>query len=111
MDEAVKKAYRLTANKTRFYKLAKWWFPDICPMRQTSFVKYPRSRDYALDFRSGTYYHHLFLSVCCGRPLLGDQWHTYTEDGKKESGWETVPLKLEQLQELGMLEEVQIRAK
>lgn len=111
MAETVKKAYRLTANKTKFYKLAKWWFPDICPMRQTSFVKYTRSRDYALDFRSGIYYHHLFLSACCGRPLLGDQWHTYTEDGKKESGWETVPLKLEQLHELEMLEEVQICTK
>ena len=111
MDESGKKAYRLTANKSKFYGLAKWWYPDICPMRQTSFVKYPRSRDYALDFRSGTYYHHLFLSVCGGKPLLGDQWHTYNKDGEKESSWETVPLKLEQLHEFGMLEEIQICAK
>ena len=92
-----KKVYRLTVSKTKFYKLAKWWFPEICPMSQTSFAKYPRSREYTFDFRSGTYYHHLF------------QWHTYNKDGIKEFSWETIPLKLEQLHELGMLEEIQAK--
>lgn len=104
-----KKVYRLTVSKTKFYKLAKWWFPEICPMSQTSFVKYPRSREYTFDFRSGTYYHHLFLSDCDGNPFLGDQWHTYNKDGIKEFSWETIPLKLEQLHELGMLEEIQAK--
>ena len=47
--------YRLNANKTKFYKLAKKNYPEIGPMKSTRFVKYPRSRDYALDFKIGEY--------------------------------------------------------
>ena len=59
--------YRLNVNKTKFYKLAKDRYPEIGPMKAAEFVKYPRSRDYALDFTVGEYHHHLFLSVVGGK--------------------------------------------
>lgn len=99
-------AYRLNANKTKLYKLAKHYYPEIGPMKQTAFIKYPRSRDYALDFKSGEHYHHLFLSVCGGKARLGDEWHTYNEDGERASGWECHGLTMDELRELGLLEAV-----
>ena len=42
--------YRLTANKTKFYNLAKKFWPDIEPMRRVEFIKYHRVRDYGLIF-------------------------------------------------------------
>ena len=97
-------AYRLTANKTKLYKLAKQYYPEIEIMRKAEFIKYPRSRSYALDFRSGSYFHHLFFSVCGGQPLLGDSWSTEDDDGNKTSYWETHKLTLAELQEYGLLE-------
>ena len=67
---AVRTAYRLNVNKTKFYRLAKEKYPEIGPMKAAAFIKYPRSRDYALDFKVGEYYHHLFLSVCGGKRAL-----------------------------------------
>ena len=69
---AVRTAYRLNVNKTKFYRLAKEKYPEIGPMKAAAFIKYPRSRDYALDFKAGEHYHHLFLSVCGGQARLGE---------------------------------------
>lgn len=105
---AARTAYRLNVNKTKFYKLAKSLFPEIGPMKAARFVKYPRSRNYALDFKSGEYYHHLFLSVCGGKARLGDDWHTYDEDGSRVSCWECNDLTIDELREFDMIEEVEV---
>lgn len=105
MSTAVRTAYRLNVNKSKFYALAKRYYPEIEPMRRTEFIKYFRARDYALNFRSGSYYHHLFLSVCGGRPTLGDEWDTYDEDGSRVSYWECHALTLDELRALDMVEE------
>ena len=102
--------YRLTANKTKFYTLAKRYFPELGPMREAKFIKYPRSRDYGLEFRAGECWHSLFLSVCGGRARLGDACTAYTEDGERVSDWEVRTLELAELQKLGMLEDVPVRA-
>lgn len=60
---AVRTAYRLNVNKTKLYRLAKQYYPEIGPMKAAAFIKYPRSRDYALDFKVGERYYHLFLAV------------------------------------------------
>ena len=77
---AVWTAYRLNVNKTKFYRLAKEKYPEIGPMKAATFIKYPRSRDYALDFKAGEHYHHLFLSVCGGQARLGDDCSTYDNE-------------------------------
>lgn len=105
---AARTAYRLNVNKTKFYKLAKSLFPEIGPMKATAFIKYPRSRDYALDFKIGDYYHHLFLSVSGGKPRLGDDCYTYGEEGEKLSRWECNTLTLDELREFDMIEEVEV---
>ena len=37
--------YRLHATKTKLYRLAKHYWPEIMPMRETEYTKYPRVRD------------------------------------------------------------------
>jgi len=98
--------YRLTANKTKFYNLAKAYFPDIVPRKDVEFIKYARCRDYALNFQAGAYYHHLFLSICHGKARLGDDWSTYDDDGKEVKCWECHVLSLDELRTFGLLEEV-----
>lgn len=100
-------AYRLNVNKTKLYALAKRRFPKIPPMKKTAFIKYPRVRDYGLDFRLGDVYHHLFLSVCGGRPTLADKSITYVRE-ERVVDWKTTPLTLDELRELDMVEEVEI---
>ena len=92
-------AYRLNVNKTKLYRLAKRYYPEIGPMKAAAFIKYPRSRDYALDFKVGEYYHHLFLSVCGGKARLGDEW-------ERVSRWECHSLTLDELRAFDMAEEV-----
>lgn len=99
-------AYRLNVNKTKFYKLAKDRYPEIGPMKAAEFVKYPRSRDYALDFKLGEYHHHLFLSVVGGKVRLGDDCSTYNDDGERVSRWECHALTLDELRAFDMVEEV-----
>ena len=103
---AVRTAYRLNVNETKFYRLAKERYPEIGPMKTTAFIKYPRSRDYALDFKVGEYYHHLFLSVCGGKPRLGDDYSTYNDEGGKVSRWECHSLTLDELRAFDLAEEV-----
>lgn len=103
---AVRTAYRLNVNKTKFYRLAKERYPEIGPMKTTAFIKYPRSRDYALDFKVGECYHHLFLSVCGGKARLGDDCSHYDDGGERVSRWECHALTLDELRAFGMVEEV-----
>lgn len=100
---------RLTANKTKFYTLAKRYFPELGPMRGMKFIKYPRFRDYGLEFRIGECWHSLYLSVCAGSVCLGDECITYDEDGERVSTWKVHTLELAGLRELGMLEAVPAR--
>ena len=101
--------YRLTANKTKFYNLAKKFWPDIEPMRRVEFIKYHRVRDYGLIFRAGDYFHWLFLSCAYGNVRLGDDWRTYDDAGERVHGWECHTLTFEELMDAGMLEEVKER--
>ena len=103
---AVRTAYRLNVSKTKLYRLAKQYYPEIGPMKAATFIKYPRSRDYALDFKSGEHYHHLFLSVCGGQARLGDDCSTYDNEGERVSRWECRSLTLDELRALDMVEEV-----
>ena len=103
---AVRTAYRLNVSKTKLYRLAKQYYPEIGPMKAATFIKYPRSRDYALDFKAGEHYHHLFLSVCGGQARLGDDCSTYDNEGERVSRWECRSLTLDELRALDMVEEV-----
>ena len=87
-NEETRKTYRLTANKTKLYALAKRIYPNIEPMKNTDFIKYYRVRDYALEFWSGEHFHHLFLSVCGGKARLADRWSTYDENDERTEHWE-----------------------
>lgn len=63
---------RLKATKTSLYKLVAEFVPNLPPMRSgTSFIKYPRTPDYALDWITQEWdTAHAFFSTCMGRPLL-----------------------------------------
>lgn len=98
--------YRLNVNKTKFYALAKHYYPEICSMKYCEFIKYFRVRDYALNFRSGNFYHYLFLSTCYGKVLLADSWETDEDDGTITKARETHRLSLDELKEYGMIEEI-----
>lgn len=100
-------AYRLNANKSKLYALAKKYYPEIEPMRKTVFIKYPRVRDYALNFNCGNFRHRLFLSVCGGRPTLGDELTQYLDNGDSLTDWNAHTLTLEELREFGILEAVE----
>ena len=54
----------------------------------------------------GEYYHHLFLSVCGGKPRLGDDYSTYNDEGGKVSRWECHSLTLDELRAFDLAEEV-----
>lgn len=103
-----RKAYRLTANKTKLYALAKRIYPNIEPMKNTDFIKYYRVRDYALEFWSGENFHHLFLSVCGGKARLADRWSTYDENDERTEHWECRALEMDELREFGLVEEVAV---
>lgn len=107
-NEETRKTYRLTANKTKLYALAKSLYPCIEPMKNTDFIKYSRVRDYALDFWSGEHFHHLFLSVCGGQARLADWWSTYDENDERTEHWECRVLELDELREFGLVEEVTV---
>lgn len=105
---AVRTAYCLNVNKTKFYRLAKQYYPEIGPMKSVEFIKYPRSRDYALNFKIDEYHHHLFLSISGGKPLLGDDWFTYDNEGERVSCWECHALTLNELQAFDMVERMPV---
>ena len=101
-------AYRLTANKTKLYALAKRLYPCIEPMKNTEFIKYYRARDYALEFWSGSNFHHLFLSVCGGKARLADRWSDYDENDERVEHWECRAIELDELREFGLVGEVAV---
>ncbi len=61
---------RLTANKTKLYTLVADYVDNLPPMRKTTFTKYPRTPDYALEWATEREKGRAFLSACMGRPLL-----------------------------------------
>lgn len=99
---------RLNVNKSKFYALAKTFWPDISPMKQTEFTKAYRSRDYWLIFSTGrfpeTTYHKVFLMTSCGKVVLCDDWCYCNDDGSNTTGWKTYTLDLETLRNFGLLE-------
>lgn len=97
---------RLAATKTKFYALAKEFWPDIEPMRRTEFTKFYRVRDYKLTIKADSYYHEVFLSTCCGRALLADEYSYYEDNGNEVKARETHRLDLNTLRKFDMLEEI-----
>lgn len=102
--------YRLTANKTKLYKLAASIWPDIQPMRETEFAKAYRSRDCWLTFRTGKYpntsYHKVFLMTSCGKVVLCDDGCSCNDDDTETEWWEVHHLDMDTLRRFGLLEEV-----
>ena len=98
--------YRLTANKTKLYALAKRDLPEIGPMRQAEFIRFQRARDYGLFFPIGTRCYRMRLSICCGRIMLEYIWFNLDEPGDGTVRWESRTLHLDELKELGLLEEI-----
>lgn len=98
--------YRLKANKTKLYALAKRDFPSIEVMRRTEYIRYPGGQSYGLRFRAGARFCRLYLAPCCGRVSLGYEWSDRDEPGDGAARWESRTLCLEELKEFGLLEEI-----
>lgn len=98
--------YRLTANKTKLYALAKRDLPEIGPMRQAEFIRFQRARDYGLFFPIGTRCYRMRLSICCGRIMLEYIWFNLDEPGDGTGRWENRVMRPEELKEFGLLEEI-----
>lgn len=96
---------RLKATKTSLYKLVAEFVPELPPMRRgTSFIKYPRTPDYALGWITQEWdTAHAFFSTCMGRPLLSIEIKS-GETGKTVNRT-THALNLQDLRERGMVEE------
>lgn len=107
-EKEARAVYRLTANKTKLYALAKRIHPNIEPMKNTDFIKYYRVRDCALEFWSGGHFHHLYLSVCGGKARLADGWSTCNENDEKTEHWECRAIELDELREFGLVEEAEV---
>lgn len=94
---------RLTANKTKLYTLVADYVDNLPPMRKTTFTKYPRTPDYALEWATEREKGRAFLSACMGRPLLK------IDIDEKETGrlvWGAYKyIDLQGLRERGMVEE------
>ena len=98
--------YRLAANKTKLYALAKRDFPDIGPMRRAEFIKYPGGHSYGLRFQIGARLYRLYLATCCGRVSLAYERSDQDETGDGTARWESRTLHLNELKEFGLLEEI-----
>lgn len=73
---------RLKATKTRLYSLVLAHYPDLPPMRQTEFVKAPRSRAWWLKFWMEEGRYEVYFSAVCGKALLTvyrESYHIVTE--------------------------------
>ena len=96
---------RLTANKTKLYKLVAEYVKDLPPMRSgTTFVKYPRTKDCALEWVTQEWDRaSAYLSACMGKPLLS----ILVRDGDtgKIKKRDIHRLDLQGLRERGMVEE------
>ena len=55
---------RLTANKTKLYTLVADHVDNLPPMRKTTFIKYPRHPDYALEWATEREKGRAFFSAC-----------------------------------------------
>lgn len=99
----------LTVNKTKFYKLAQKYCPEIPNMRNTHFEKAYREQYFTLEFygRNDDIYHYyrLALSVLGDRATLGLKKTTYDDDGNESVGWKAYPLTVQELQEFDLLKD------
>lgn len=98
--------YQLTANKTKLYRLIAQHFSDLPPRKETMYIKYFRSRDYALEFGYGGTFHHFFLSTMAGQPMLGHRTITDDDSGNGVEGWDAITLEMSELRDFELLEEV-----
>ncbi len=97
---------RLKATKTSLYKLVADYVPNLPPMRtKTQFIKHFRRTSYTLEWVTPNWDHaHAYFSTCMGYPLLAIEIRD-SETGKTISR-DTYTLKVNDLQQRGMIEEV-----
>ena len=94
---------QLKANKTKMYEFARRRHPDIPPIRFTDFYYHSRAKDCSLDFRLLDSYCHMWLSL--GPDETARLRETYTPRDTGEPRQRTEPVSLDELRELGMLED------
>lgn len=100
--------YRLTANKTKLYALAKSLYPCIEPMKIRTLSNIPASGTTLSIFGAVNTSTIFFLSVCGGQARLADWWSTYDENDERTEHWECRVLELDELREFGLVEEVTV---
>lgn len=93
--------YRLTANKTKLYNLAKVLYPGIESRKNTEFFKYYHSQSWALAFWDGCFYHRLTFGVFGGQVMLCDRYNDHVDSEQ----WNCRSLSLDELRTHGLLEE------
>lgn len=96
---------KITANKTKFYKLAKEYCSEMPSMGNTRFTKFSGKRSFSLCFETADADYQLYLSTVAGRATLGIEKIIYDGDGNKSSTWTAHPLTISKLREYGLLEE------
>lgn len=99
--------YRLKATKTGLYALVRRHYGVPVKRQQTEFIRYPKSRDYGLDFYFDGQLYHFFLAACGGKVILSRQITSLGEDGPKT--WDTADISLAELRELDLVETVPAR--
>lgn len=95
---------KITATKSKLYRLAKQHILFSGKMRDTTFIKYPRCRSYALDFFEGDCFYHIFFSVCGGEPMIGVKRTWTAADGTQMHSWSAKGLSENELLQFGLLE-------
>ena len=96
--------YRLTANKTKLYNLAKVFYPGIESRKNTDFFKHVRSRSWALEFWDGDVFHRLTFGLFGGQPMLCDRYFDHVDSEQ----WNCRSLTLDVLRTYGLLEGVPV---
>lgn len=99
--------YRLKATKTKLYELVERHYGVPAKRQRAEFIKYPRSRDYALDFFHGGKKYHFFFAACAGKVILTRDVVDLCEDCPRS--WDTVDIGLGELLELGLAEPMPAR--
>ena len=94
---------QLKANKTKMYEFARRRYPDLPSIRFTDCYRHSRAKDCALDFWIRDTYYPMWLSLEPDETALLRE--TYTPRDTGESRQRTEPVSLDELRELGMLED------
>ena len=94
---------QLKANKTKMYEFAKRRHPGLPAIRFTDCYRYSRKTDCVLDFWIRDTYYHMLLSLEPDETALLRETRTPRDAGEPRQ--RTEPVSLDELRELGMLED------